>query len=376
MSSASIQLLYQERLPDTGCLIVPGCLDYEQMLPFERLFAGRKITWLIEEGAVYDAAVRSHLQKSGSGAMFDAADSAPASAGAQLQPYLAGNGVLIFVPGRTRTRPGTPNHIPAAHLKALCAFSLPLLPVAIDSPRRSCLSTERKSSLPIAIIAFGELIPAGAASLAAFQQNLFQANESAYSARPLFKGSLGMHLLRGLKRHGSAARVIDGSDDTEFSFGKILAAAIVFSKVIRAETDRLRVAIVLPPGKAGLIANLAVIFAGKVPVNLNFTSGHEAIKSCIRQADVDRFITADPFVRKVSSFPWPPNRDLIFIERVLPTLKKKITTWFFISKILPAPILGFMLGLGQRRDHDEAALLFTSGSSASRRAWHSATGMS
>ncbi|HEX7260691.1 MAG TPA: AMP-binding protein, partial [Luteolibacter sp.] len=106
-----------------------------------------------------------------------------------------------------------------------------------------------------------------------------------------------------------------------------------------------------------------VLFAGKVPVNLNFTAGHEAVKSCIRQADVDRFITADPFVRKVSSFPWPPNRDLIFIERVLPTLKKKMVVWGAVSKILPAPVLGRLLGLHQRRDGDEATLLFTSGSS-------------
>ncbi|MEY3898059.1 MAG: hypothetical protein RLZZ214_3580, partial [Verrucomicrobiota bacterium] len=102
---------------------------------------------------------------------------------------------------------------------------------------------------------------------------------------------------------------------------------------------------------------------GKVPVNLNFTAGHEAITSCIRQADVDRFITADPFVRKVSSFPWPPNRDLIFIERVLPTLKKKIVTWAIVSKLLPAKVLGLLLGLNQRRGDDEATLLFTSGSS-------------
>ena len=132
-----------------------------------------------------------------------------------------------------------------------------------------------------------------------------------------------MALLEGLKKHGSKNRILDGSDDSELGFDRILAAAIVFSKFIKEETDKPRVAIVLPPGKAGLIANLAVLFAGKVPVNLNFTAGHEAITSCIRQADVDRFITADPFVRKVSSFPWPPNRDLIFIERVAPHAQEK-----------------------------------------------------
>jgi acyl-[acyl-carrier-protein]-phospholipid O-acyltransferase / long-chain-fatty-acid--[acyl-carrier-protein] ligase len=363
MSSASIQILHNERLPGTGCLIVPGRLASEHIHQFERLFAGRKITWLLEESASYEAGVRSHMEKSRSGAMFDATDLSPKSAGDQLKTYLEGNGVLIFVPGRSKARSGTANHIPTAHLKALCAFGLPLLPIAIDSPRSSCLVTERKAALPIATFAFGSLIPAGSASIAAYQKNLLEAYESAYSARPLFKSSLGMHLLRGLKRHGSSTRIIDGADDVEFDFAKILAAAIAFSKVIKLETDRPRVAIVLPPGKGGLIANLAVVFAGKIPVNLNFTSGHEAIKSCIRQADVDRFITADPFVRKISSFPWPANRDLIFIERVLPTLKKKITTWFFVTKLLPASVIGSVLGLKRCRDQDEAALLFTSGSS-------------
>ncbi len=363
MSSASIQILHKERIPSTGCLVIPGRLDFEFLPHFEKLFAGRKITWLVEEHALYAPAVRAYLEKSGSGAMFAADDAAPAAAGSQLKPYLADGGVLIFVPGRVTIRNGSACHIPSAHLKTLCAFDLPVLPIAADCPRESCLSVERQSSLPSAVIAVGKPIPSGTISIATFQQGLLEANEEAYSTRSLFKGSLAMTLLEGLKKHGSKNRILDGSDDTELSFDKILAASIVFSKFIREETDKPRVAIVLPPGKAGLIANLAVLFAGKIPVNLNFTAGHEAIKSCIRQADVDRFITADPFVRKVSSFPWPPNRDLIFIERVLPTLKKQIITWAIISKLLPASALGMLLGLNKRRGDDEATLLFTSGSS-------------
>ncbi len=98
-------------------------------------------------------------------------------------------------------------------------------------------------------------------------------------------------------------------------------------------------------------------------MNLNFTASHDAIRSSIRQADVDRFITADPFVRKVSTFPWPPNRDLIFIERTIPELKKDIVKWGILSKLLPASVLAGILGLNKRHDGDEAILLFTSGSS-------------
>ena len=200
-------------------------------------------------------------------------------------------------------------------------------------------------------------------SIASYRQALLAAHEAAFSQHTLLDQSLAMALLEGLKKHGKDGRIIDGADDSDLDYDKILAAALAFSRFIREETDQLRVAIVLPPGKAGLIANLAVIFAGKIPVNFNFTAGLDAVRSAIRQSGVDRFITADPFVRRVPSFPWPPNRDLIFIERAMPSLKKKIILWAVISKILPASLIGKFLKLNTRRGNDEAVLLFTSGSS-------------
>jgi len=310
MSAASIQILHQERLPQSGVLVIPGRLDFSLLLHLEKLFAGRKITWLIEEHAHYDPGIRGFLERSNSGVAFSAEDAAPAIAGNQLKGLLADGGVIIYVPGLVTCRNGSACHIPSSHLEVMCGFGLPVLPLAIDAPQESCLSIERASMLPQAVISIGEIIAAGTASVAAFQQNLYAAVEEAYSTRALLKGSLAMALLEGLKRHGSKNKIVDGADDSELTFERVLPAVIAFSKVIKQETDKARVAIVLPPGKAGLIANLAVLFAGKTPVNLNFTAGHEAIMSTIRQADVDRFITADPFVRKISSFPWPPNRDL------------------------------------------------------------------
>jgi acyl-[acyl-carrier-protein]-phospholipid O-acyltransferase/long-chain-fatty-acid--[acyl-carrier-protein] ligase len=363
MSSVSIQILHKDRIPAAGVLVIPGRLNFEQLLQLEQLFAGRKVTWLIEESAAHDPSLLAYLEKSGSGAMFSAGDAAPAVAGEQLKPFLADGGVLIHVPGRAAVCNASACHIPGSHLKTMCAFGLPVLPVAVDCPRESGLSIERQSSQPSFVMAIGEMIAAGEACPAVYRQLLLEAAGEAFSARPVFGGSLAMALLAGLRRHGKSNRIIDGSDDSELSYDRILAAAIAFSKFIREETDQPRVAIVLPPGKGGLIANLAVIFAGKTPVNLNFTAGPEAIRSCIHQSGVDRFITADPFVRKVSSFPWPPNRDLILIERVLPTLKRKAVIWAVLNKLLPAAMIGFLLGLNKRRGDDEAALLFTSGSS-------------
>ena len=359
---SAIQVLHPDRVPATGFLCVPGRLDFQQLLHLEKQFSGRKITYLIEENDQHDPALRGHMERSGNGAMFSCADMDAAAAGKEFAEFLEGNGILLFVPGCATTRPATPIHAPSGHLKILSAFGLPLLPIAIDCPRESCLGIERISSLPAAVIAFGKLIPSKDSSLPALQANLLEAFAEAYATREILKGSLATALLHGLKNNPND-RIVDGSDDVVLPYSKILPVAIALSKYIRAETDKPRVAIVLPPGKGGLIANLAVLFAGKIPVNLNFTASHNAIRSSIRQADVDRFITADPFVRKVPSFPWPPNRDLIFIERVIPEIKKEIVKWGIISKLLPASILASLLGLNKRRGDDEAVLLFTSGSS-------------
>lgn len=362
MSSASIDLFHRERLPAGKALVIPGRLDFAQLMGLENLLSGRRITWLIEEDARLDPQIRTHLERSGSGAMFSAADGAPAAVGAQLAADLDPNGLLVYVPGLVKARNAAACHVPSSHLRTLCAFGLTVVPVAVDVPRESALSIEKASSLPAGVLVVGKPLDPATASVSTFLASLLEAAELSFSDRSFLNGSLAAALVHGLKKHGKH-KVIDGSDDSELRFDRVLAAAIALSKHLIEATAERRVGIVLPPGRAGLIANLAVVLAGKVPVNLNFTAGPEAVKSAIRQSGIDRFITADPFVRKVSTFPWPPNRELIFIERVLPTLGKQMKRWFILSKLLPAQALSSMLGLNRHKGDDEAVLLFTSGSS-------------
>lgn len=359
----TMYILHQDRIPSTGTLVIPGRADAVILALLEKAFQGRKITWLIEESTTPDPASEAILKHSGSGASFDSHDAAPAAIGKQLKTALDGNGVLIFVPGRTLCRAGTPCRIPVAHLRALCKFGLPILPVAADLPREARLSIEKPSSLPTCTISFGKEIPAGTSTPALFHEQLLDAASDAYSQRAFLRTSLAVAIVHGIKKHGSRIRLFDGSDDTELRYDHLLAAAIALSKFLASETDAKRIGIILPPGKGAVIANLAVLLAGKTPVNLNFTAGHEAIRSSMRQAELERYITADPFVRRLSSFPWPANRDLILIERVLPTLKKQIRKWAVLAKILPAALLTAILGLSKRSGDDEATLLFTSGSS-------------
>ena len=362
--STPAQVRSLDRLPTSGTLIVPGRLDAEQALALASILAPRRITWLVEESVSITRDLETALQQSGhDGMAFSQLDEALPQVGQNLAACLEGNSVLVFVPGEVICHRGTPCRIPPATLQALFALGLPVSPLDISVPAETSLAIEPPSQLPSAILTFGPLIPPGEGSIARYRESLLLCAEEAFSARPFLGGSLAVAILKGLKKNASSHHLFDGTDDTELSFDKLLGAAIAFSRELKTATRKKRVGIILPPGKAGMIANLAVLLAGKVPVNLNFTASHEAVRSSIRQADLDRFITADPFVRKVPDFPWPPNRDLLFVERILPRIKKKIIKWIVLAKILPSSILTKILGIGRTYGDDEAVLLFTSGSS-------------
>lgn len=362
--STPIEVRSLDRLPKDGCMIVPGRLDAAQANELSANLSDRRITWLVEEATTLPADLQSYLQLSGHrGAAFSKTDESLPDLGKNLEPKMEGNGILIFVPGAVNCRPGSPCRIPSDVLRALCDLGLPIVPLEVSVPGETMLAIETPTKLPAAILTFGQAIPKGQASIARYRENLLSCAEEAFSSREFLKGSLATAMLQGLKKHSGKHSLYDGTDDSELPFEKILGAAIALSREIKLATKKKRIGIILPPGRGGMIANIAVLFANKVPVNLNFTASHEAVRSAIRQADLDRFITADPFVRKVPDFPWPPTRDLLFIERILPQIKKKIVKWVLLGKLLPAPVLTRILGIGKSKGDEEALLLFTSGSS-------------
>ena len=149
----------------------------------------------------------------------------------------------------------------------------------------------------------------------------------------------------------------------ELKAGPLLAAAAVLSRHIKRTVPEKRVGIVLPPGAGASIANLAVLCAGKVPVNLNFTAGAAAIKSSLSVAEVETVISADALRAKVKDFPWPEKTlDLATTIKSIGG-KKAILPWLLAAWFLPNQWIANMLELPKRGDNEEAGLLFTSGSS-------------
>lgn len=268
--------------------------------------------------------------------------------------------IILYIPGNYKALKGANFHFPTNQVKNILDLGLPVIPLFIERLSETQLSIEKNENT---IHSYGEPIKSENLSLAAFQESLLIAGEKAFSSHTVFEDSLVFSILKGLKLHANNTSIFDGNDGSELKFTKVFGAGAALSKIINKATNSNRVGIVLPPGKGGLVANLAVLLSGKVPVNLNFTAGSDAIKSSIQQAGLDQIITAQAFVDKYPNFPWPEKNKILLIEKVLPNLKPKIIFWLIALKIFSAKSLASMLGLSTKGGNDEAVLLFTSGSS-------------
>ncbi len=357
----------EENIPAHGCLVVPNRLEYRDLRYLEKFFKDRKLVFLMEKDMSYDALLHNFLIESTDteSMEFSASEQQMADEYKRaLFRHIESDAVVVFVPGAAQTRRGQTVAVPAETLDFIIRSSgAPLLPMYVEHPEDSALSTENRQDIARIIFSFGRLLEKEAANLANFTENILIAGEKAYSARPILQGNLAYEIIKGLKKHGSTSRIIDGNDESELRYDKLLAAAITFSKQISKLTSKKRVGIILPPGKGGLLANLAVLFANKVPVNLNFTAGKAAIESCIEQADLDRFITGTLFVEKMDTFAWPSEEKLILLDQVLPPLKKQIGLNLLKCKLKSAHAIAKSLGIPKKSGDKEAILLFTSGSS-------------
>jgi acyl-[acyl-carrier-protein]-phospholipid O-acyltransferase/long-chain-fatty-acid--[acyl-carrier-protein] ligase len=212
-----------------------------------------------------------------------------------------------------------------------------------------------------ATVEFGTPLSPNDADIATVREELLKLGERCYSRRPALRGHLGAAAVRGLARHPFRTAVIDGMDDSSLSRGKLLGAAAALSRQLREKFPENRIGVVLPASKGGVVANLAVILAGKVPVGLNFTSGKAALKRAQEIAGLETVISATAFRKRLTDFPWPEN--VVQLDELLPSLKAKIFLWWMAAILLPAGALIRLLGIPRDGDHAEAVLLFTSGSS-------------
>jgi acyl-[acyl-carrier-protein]-phospholipid O-acyltransferase/long-chain-fatty-acid--[acyl-carrier-protein] ligase len=111
----------------------------------------------------------------------------------------------------------------------------------------------------------------------------------------------------------------------------------------------------LPASTAAGVINLGIVLAGKVPVNLNFTVGRDALDSGLSQCALKTIYTSRTFLEKAKLDHRPEMR---FAEQALQFAKTSQVAAYVAARILPTSLL---TPITVKAD-DVAAILFSSGS--------------
>jgi acyl-[acyl-carrier-protein]-phospholipid O-acyltransferase/long-chain-fatty-acid--[acyl-carrier-protein] ligase len=354
-----------EHLPAGGFLLLPNHITWVDAIVL-MLASPRPIRFIIDEGVYRNRFLHPVLEAVGCIPITSRrAKDAMRDAAARI---CAGEIVCLFPEGEL-SRSGSLLRLRRGYEIIARQSEAPVVPVWLDRLWGSIFSfqggrffTKWPRSLPYRVmVAFGQPLPAEAANIATVREELLKIGEFCYSQRHHLRGHLAQACLRGLKRSPFRNAVTDGLDNTTLSRGKLLGVAIALSRHLKRTCPERRIGIVLPPGKGGVVANLAVVFAGKIPVNLNFTSARDSIESATLQAGLSTIITARMLVKRLEDFPWTPQ--VIHLEEILPKMKRAIVAWWLLGLVLPSGALARILKLPRVGDHAEAILLFTSGSS-------------
>lgn len=264
-------------LSDAGDLLIFNKLSHKTLLMFEKELGRDRITYLVEEALPPDAAIAAHLESTkADGILFRAETSDPIALRAAIMERINQGRRVVFLPGPVAHIKGSICQIPPRVMKTLGALHISPVPVYVGFYTSSVLDAEADTDAQadIQIHILPKLAP-GAEMAARLTTAWLECSAQAYATLPQLHGSLSALLFRSLKQH-SDCRVIDGIDDTSLTYGQLLAISVAFAKRLKKITSNRRVGIILPPGKGAAIANLGCLFAGKTPVNFNYSASESA----------------------------------------------------------------------------------------------------
>lgn len=193
-----------------------------------------------------------------------------------------------------------------------------------------------------------------------------------FEKRPELSQTLAYTLARGLCESTADWLLCDFSDGAKkYSAAEILAAAVALSRRInRAEIGK-RAAVAIAPSYLAFVTNYACVFAGVNPININFTLGPVAAKSCFQTAKIETTFTAEYFKSKIDKanpqFPW--SKSVVDVGKILSKIPAAEIDEIKNSVKLGADKFVEKFGIKKCGDNSaEATLVFTSGSEGSPKA--------
>jgi acyl-[acyl-carrier-protein]-phospholipid O-acyltransferase/long-chain-fatty-acid--[acyl-carrier-protein] ligase len=284
------------------------------------------------------------------------------------QALESGHIVCVFAEGSI-TRTGNLLPFKRGFERIVEGLDVPIIPVYLDRVWGSIFSFKGGKffwKLPMRIpypvtVAFGAPLPSTTTAAEARLALMTLGAEVAIARRPSDE-TLGRQFIRTAKHRWRAFCMTD-STGRELTFGRALVGSLLLSRWVRERAPETNIGLLLPASVGGAVANIAVSLAGKVPVNLNFTAGRDAMTAALSRCGIKTIITSRAFLSKAGLEPGIESLvGMVFLEDILRELGgfRRART-FAIALLLPAWALN-RIYLGRAEGDRLATIVFSSGS--------------
>ncbi len=292
-----------------------------------------------------------------------------ASLRAAREQLQAGRVVCIFAEGAI-TRTGNLLPFRRGFEAIVRGTGAPIVPVHLDGVWGSVFSYQggrflwkwpRQIPYPVTV-SFGKPLASDSEAWKV-RQAVMELSADAFAHRIARQRPLHATFIRTAKRYPRRLCMAD-STGASLSFRRTLAATLALSARLRKELEpgETTVGIVLPACVPAALANVAVLMAGRIPVNLNFTTPETSLRAAVERAGLKTILTSPRFLAKTGvSLEGLPARVLSMeelsgritaISRVLSLAATLAPAWLLERRVARPGMLGV------------ATIIFSSGSTA------------
>jgi acyl-[acyl-carrier-protein]-phospholipid O-acyltransferase/long-chain-fatty-acid--[acyl-carrier-protein] ligase len=241
-----------------------------------------------------------------------------------------------------------------------------------------------------ATIAFGRPIAANSVDCGLVRQKMLELSEFCFQNRPAVSRHIGRAVIAGLKRRQFDHAIIDEASGRSLKRGDLLASSIALSRWMKRKCTAERVGVDVAQGFETIVANIAVALANKIPVSL--PADGASAQAAVYRAQISQVISCEPAMKLLVDFPYhagdrgladtegrhhaeaaedrgfeetegrtivcESGTEIYHLEVVMAKLRAQTAFWRIVSLVLPAPILGALIGLPSGGGHKEAAQCF------------------
>lgn len=273
--------------------------------------------------------------------------------------------VCIFAEGMM-TRSGMIAGFKSGFERIMESSTAPVIPVYLGGVWGSIFSyfggknlrmLPKKFPYPVEIHFGSPLAPDASASLV--RQKVQELSCDYFNRLKSRKRSLVYLFIKAARRNWRKISVTD-TTGKKLKFGQTLIGSVVLGEKIKKITNPgEKVGVVLPASAGAVIANLGVNVAGRISVNLNFTSGQDAINYAIDRCAIKYIITSRKVTEKMQiTF---ADQNILYLEDIITTITKSEKIKAFLkAKFLP---VRFLTSKMKQKGNELATIIFSSGSS-------------